>query len=82
MKHLFYFTIYILILVCNCSLIHAKDYSTSITVFGTSEKYEEVYAPPKLVPVIIRDYSLTFGKKQYEKDTIFGDANSHHSTVA
>ena len=30
----------------------------------------------------IRDYSLTFGKKQYEKDTIFGDANSHHSSVA
>ena len=42
----------------------------------------KVYAPPKIVPVIIRDYSLTFGKKQYEKDTIFGDANSHHSTVS
>lgn len=41
-----------------------------------------VYAPPKIVPVIIRDYSLTFGKKQYEKDTIFGDANSHHPPVA
>ena len=25
------------------------------------------YAPPKIVPVIIRDYSLTLGKKQYEK---------------
>ena len=26
-----------------------------------------MYAPPKIVPVIIRDYSLTLGKKQYEK---------------
>jgi len=41
MKYLFYFTFYIVILVCNCSQTHAKDYSTSITVFGTSEKYEE-----------------------------------------
>jgi hypothetical protein len=45
-------------------------------------KLGEMYAPPKIVPFIIRDYSLTFGKKQYEKDTIFGDANSHHSTVS
>jgi hypothetical protein len=38
--------------------------------------------PPKIVPLINRDYSLTFGKKRYEKDTIFGDANSHDSTIA
>ena len=61
--------------------------ATSIGVQNVKKVREGIidtflYAPPKLVPVIIRDYSLTFGKKQYEKDTIFGDANSHHSTVA
>ena len=39
-----------------------------------SSNFNAMYAPPKIVPVIIRDYSLTFGKKQYKKDTIFGDA--------
>ena len=56
---------------------------TDLTLCGIGRRRpSNMYAPPKIVPVIIRDYSLTFGKKQYEKDTIFGDANSYHSSVA
>ena len=41
MKYLFCFAFYTVILIYNCSPIFAKDYSTSIIVFGTAEKYEE-----------------------------------------
>ena len=40
------------------------------------------YAPPKIVPVIMKDYSLAFGEFQYEQDTILRYANSYHSSVA
>jgi|LauGreDrversion4_2_1035121.scaffolds.fasta_scaffold29317_3 hypothetical protein len=40
------------------------------------------YAAPKIAQVIMKDYSLAFGEFQYEKDTIFGNANSYHSSVA
>ena len=43
--------------------------------------YASLYAPPKIVPVIIRDYSLTSCKKQYKRVTIFGGSNSYHSSV-
>jgi hypothetical protein len=44
-------------------------------------RFKKVYDSPKKLPLIHRGYSLTLGTKQYEKVTIFGDANSRDSKI-